>query len=88
MELLTEGRISLPVPEPSRSHLRSVRRGEVPLREVLEVLAELEERLTVLQQSADVPAEPDRTWVDGWLHRAHLAYWAGLDDEPLPLPGW
>jgi hypothetical protein len=34
-ELLTTGRVMLPVPEPERSYLRSVRRGEVPLAEVL-----------------------------------------------------
>jgi hypothetical protein len=75
-ELLTTGRISLPVPEPERSRLRTVRRGEVPLAEVLAGLADAEVRLVDLQDSAAVPAEPDRAWVDEWLHRAHLAYWS------------
>ncbi|WP_236832037.1 DNA polymerase beta superfamily protein [Blastococcus sp. KM273128] len=77
VELLTTGRISLPVPEPDRSRLRAVRRGEVRLDEVLDEVAAVESRLVDLQDSPAVPAEPDRAWVDDWLHRAHLAYWAG-----------
>src|SRR5215472_1119780 len=36
IELLTTGRITLPVPEPDRAYLRSIRRGERPLAEVLD----------------------------------------------------
>jgi hypothetical protein len=38
LELLTTGRITLPVPEPARTRLRAVRSGAVPLDEVLERL--------------------------------------------------
>ena len=69
VELLTTGRVTLPVPEPDRSYLRSVRRGEVPLAEVLaEVLAavtDAEQRLGASQESRDVPTEPDTAWVEG-----------------------
>ncbi len=66
------------VPEPERAYLRSVRRGEVPLAEVLAAVGDAEQRLAALQESPAVPPEPDTAWVDGWLHRSHLAYWAGL----------
>ena len=78
VELLTTGRISLPVPEPDRSYLRSVRRGEVPLPEVLAAITDAEVRLTALRTSSAVPAEPDRGWVDDWLHRSYLSFWATL----------
>jgi hypothetical protein len=78
VELLTTGRISLPVPENDRAYLRSVRRGEVPLPEVLEAIAEVEERLTALRTGSSVPAEPDRAWVDDWLHRSYQSFWATL----------
>ena len=78
MELLTTGRISLPVPEPDRAYLRAVRRGEVPLPEVLAAVTDAETRLTALRTSSSVPAEPDRAWVDDWLHRSYLAFWATL----------
>lgn len=75
VELLTTGRITVPVPEPDRAYLRAIRRGEVPLPEVLAAIAAAERRLVDLRTSATVPAEPDRGWVDDWLHRSYLAYW-------------
>ncbi len=78
VELLTTGRISLPVPEPDRAHLRAVRRGEVPLPEVLGAIADVEARLTALRTSSAVPPEPDRAWVDDWLHRSYLTFWSTL----------
>ena len=78
IELLTTGRITLPVPEPDRAYLRAVRRGEVTLADVLARCDAAEARLRALQTSADVPDQPDRAWVDSWLHRAHLAYWESL----------
>src|ERR1700759_204598 len=78
IELLTTGRITLPVPEPHRAYLRSIRRGERPLAEVLDAVAETESRLEQLRGSAAAPDEPDRHWVDGWLHRSYLDFWASL----------
>jgi uncharacterized protein len=76
IELLTSGRITLPVPEPDRTYLRAVRRGEVPVAEVLAAIADAEGRLAALKQSSSVPEQPDRAWVDRWLHASHLEYWA------------
>jgi hypothetical protein len=78
IELLSTGRISLPVPEEGRSYLRSVRSGAVPLAEVLDAVADVEQRLAALQSSSAVPPEPDRAWVDDWLHRSYLTFWSGL----------
>lgn len=75
VELLTSGRITLPVPEPHLSYLRAVRRGEVGLDEVVRSVELAERRLLELQDDTDLPARPDREWVDDWLHRSHLAYW-------------
>ena len=75
-ELLTTGRITLPVPEPGRSLLRSVRRGEVPLATVLQEIAAAEARLAALRDSPGVPPQPDRAWADGWLHRSYTGFWA------------
>lgn len=78
VELLTTGRITLPVPEPHREHLRSIRRGEVDLDEVVDAVIAAEAELTRLEQSSALPDEPDRRWVDEWLHRSHLRYWDRL----------
>src|SRR6185503_16959574 len=54
VELLTTGRITLPVPEPHRAYLRSIRRGERPLAEVLDAITETEARLAQLRDSASI----------------------------------
>src|SRR5215472_1965343 len=76
IELLTTGRITLPVPEPHRAYLRSIRRGEVPLAEVLDAITDAESQLMRLRADAAVPDQPDRGWVDEWLHRSYLDFWA------------
>jgi len=75
VELLTTGRITLPVPEPHRAYLRSIRKGERSLSEVLDAIAETETRLAQLCDSPAVPDQPDRSWVDEWLHRSYLDFW-------------
>lgn len=81
VELLTTGRITLPVPEPHRAYLRAIRRGEIPLDEVITAVSDAEAQLTTLATSSSIPAEPDRSWVDEWLHRSHLAYWTTSSEQ-------
>lgn len=76
VELLSTGRITLPVPQPQRDYLRAVRRGEVPLADVVHAIDTAERQLLALHDSDRVPAHPDTDWVNDWLHRAHLNYWA------------
>jgi hypothetical protein len=76
VELLSTGRITLPVPEPSRELLRTVRRGELSLPAVLDLIGDAERQLVSLQSTPAVRDEPDRCWVDEWLHRSYMAYWA------------
>jgi uncharacterized protein len=75
IELLSTGRITLPVPEPHRAYLRSIRRGERPLAEVLDAITDAEEQLARLRDSPAIPDQPDRRWVDDWLHRSYLNFW-------------
>jgi uncharacterized protein len=75
IELLTTGRITLPVPEPHREYLRSIRRGDVQLAEVVNAVSEAEARLAELRDGSAVPDQPDRRWVDDWLHRSYLSFW-------------
>lgn len=75
IELLTTGRVTLPVPEPHRRYLRSIRCGDIPLAEVIQAISETETELACLKETSPLPEQPDRDWVDRWLHRSHLAYW-------------
>ena len=76
LELLSDGRISLPVGEPERSRLMAVRRGEVKLADVLD---DLHARIAELERAvaeADVPEEPDAVTVNRFLVEAHQEVWA------------
>ena len=76
IELLTTGRITLPVAGPAGEHLRAVRRGHAPLEEVVARLREAEMELERLRTASHVPDQPDRPWVDDWLHRSYTSFWA------------
>ena len=76
---MTTGRITLPVPEPQRAYLRSIRRARSELSEVIDAVSAAEVELTNLKVELRPPDEPDRRWVDRWLHRSHLRYWDQLE---------
>jgi uncharacterized protein len=74
-ELLTTGRISLPVPEPRRSFLMSVRRGEPTLDEIIDELHATTTRLERQVLGGDLPDEPDRAAIDRFLVSAYEEAW-------------
>jgi predicted nucleotidyltransferase len=74
-ELLTTGRISLPVGEPARSQLMQVRRGEVPLDDVLTLLHEEAARLERAVLGSDLRADTDHDAVNRFLVEAYREAW-------------
>ena len=44
--------------------------------EVLDAITDAEEQLARLRGNPDIPDQPDRRWVDDWLHRSYRAFWA------------
>ncbi|WP_283137650.1 nucleotidyltransferase domain-containing protein [Rhizohabitans arisaemae] len=76
VELLEEGRITLPMPEPWRSTIVSVRKGEHSRDEALDMAAELESRIGRLIGSSKLPEFPDRDRADAWLVDAYRRTWA------------
>jgi predicted nucleotidyltransferase len=75
VELLTTGRIALPVREPARSELRAVRSGAVPLDEVLDRLDELTADLERTCEHADVRGRSDVDAVDAFVVSAYRRAW-------------
>jgi hypothetical protein len=47
----------------------------VPLAEVLDAITSAETQLIQLRETSTIPDQPDRGWVDDWLHRSHLTFW-------------
>ncbi|MFJ1461814.1 DNA polymerase beta superfamily protein [Nocardia sp. N2S4-5] len=68
VELLTTGRITLPMPEPERTWLRALRRGEHTKEEALDRAAGLLDELNTLAATADLPAQPDRRAIELVAH--------------------
>ncbi len=75
VELLTTGRITLPVPEPSRSWLHALRVGQVDQSAVLDAIAEHRQQLVTLTESADLPERPDYAQINDWLIDVYTRWW-------------
>jgi predicted nucleotidyltransferase len=75
-ELLSTGRITLPIPQPAREHLMEVRRGDLPLAEVLERLHTQTALLERAVLENELPDKPDRDTIDGFLSDAYQRVWA------------
>lgn len=75
VELMESGGITLPMPEPDRSWLLGLRRGEHTRDEALERAGELESRLEDLCRASHLPTAPDTGWADRWLVRTYQRFW-------------
>jgi hypothetical protein len=77
VELLTTGRITLPIPEPDRTWLLELRRGEHTKQEALERAERLEARIDGLMEArtSPLPDQPDHARIDGWMAGVHRGFW-------------
>jgi hypothetical protein len=75
VELLTTGRLSLPMREPERSYLLDVRRGKVGEADCLARAGELERELTELETSSALPDAPDERRIEDWVLDAYRRSW-------------
>jgi hypothetical protein len=75
VELLTTGRVTLPVPEPERSALRDVRAGNVSLEEVVQRINRVAAELDAASQGAWLREQPDVDAVDRFVVRAYRTAW-------------
>lgn len=75
VELLSTGRITLPIPEPGLTWCRELRRGEHSKEEALERAEHLEARIDALMLTSTLPEKPDYAAIDMWLESAHRRHW-------------
>jgi hypothetical protein len=75
LELLEQGRLTLPLPEPARSRVMAVRRGEVAFDDVMAEIDEIERRVGAALEMTQLPDEPDRRVVDEFLVGAYRRAW-------------
>jgi predicted nucleotidyltransferase len=74
-ELLSTGRITLPVAQPTREALMEVRRGGLPLAEVLERLSDQTTQLERALLDSQLPETPNAVAIDAFLARAYERIW-------------
>ncbi len=79
VELLTTGRITLPMPEPTRTFLMDVRLGRVSEQNCLTEAGLLEEQLKDLGTTSPLPDGPYLAQIEEWLHDTYLTRWTGGD---------
>ena len=71
-------RVASRCPSPNRTAPTCARsaRGERPLAEVQDAVSDAEARLAQLRDIPAIAEQPDRAWVDDWLHCSYLNFWA------------
>lgn len=81
VELMETGKLTLPVPEPLRTHIRSVRTGEVPLNDVLEEAGNLEKKIKDLLNDSPLPENPNTKVVEDWMQEAYWHKWKATETQ-------
>lgn len=76
VELLRDGRITLPMPEAEREWIRELRVGKHTMAEALDMAGECERRIEALLETSPLPEHPDYAAADEWLVRAYQGSWA------------
>ena len=75
LELLTKGRLDLPIADEPCDWLRAVRRGEVPFDEWWERVLRLDAMLEDKLSDDSIPAQCDGAVIEAWMVATHLAFW-------------
>ncbi len=75
-ELLTTGRLALPIQGEPAEWLRRLRKGQVPFDEWWKRTIELDEALASLVGDESLPAGPDARTIEAWSIEAHRRHWA------------
>lgn len=78
LEIVRDGRLTLPMPVPERERVLRVKRGEV--RELTMVLAEIDQVQAAVQEHLDtgrtpLPVQPNLAAISAWAADAHREYW-------------
>lgn len=75
VELLSTGRIVLPIAEPYRTYLRNVRVGAVPLADVIERTEAMTQELVALCDDPDLDARPRVGLAEQFLVETYKEWW-------------
>ena len=75
IELLTTGRLTLPMPEPVRSRIMQIRLGERTEDEVVAEIEDVERRLIEASAASPLPERPDHERVNEFVVETYREAW-------------
>jgi uncharacterized protein len=75
IELMTTGRLTLPLGEPTRSQVMAIRRGEHSENEVLAEIDRVEDELSAAVEHSGLPESPDYERVDAFIVDSYRQSW-------------
>ena len=78
-ELLSTGRISLPMRDAERELVVKVRTGGFTLAEVSGLIIDVEKKLDQAYFNSTLPEQPDRAAVEAWMLKTYLRAWSTHD---------
>jgi hypothetical protein len=76
IELLSTGRLTLPMAAEDAQFIRDIRTGKHTMESVLAEARRLEDQLRALTEASPLPDRPDRDAADAWLVSAYQRAWA------------
>ena len=81
LEIVRDGRLTLPMPGPARERVRQVKRGEVPsLHEVVAEIDGIRDEVQARLQAGHtpLPEQPDVVRISAWSVSAHRRHWGWM----------
>ena len=75
IELLSTGRLTLPMAEPDRSRVMAIRRGDVSLEDALAEIDDIERKLHAAVENSPLRELPDYGRVDAYLIETYRDSW-------------
>jgi len=75
VELLSTGRLTFPITEPIRQHIRDVREGKISFNDVLSEAGELEKQVKELTHTSPLQDHPNLERVESWMCSVYLETW-------------
>lgn len=75
IELLSTGRLTLPMAEPDRSRVMAIRRGDVSLEDALAEIDDIERKLHTAVENSPLREVPDYERVDAYLIETYRDSW-------------
>ena len=76
IELLSTGKLTLPMPEAARQQVRDVRLGKLSIHEVEAWGLDLIEQLKQARDKSPLPEEPNTPLVEKWMLHTYLEHWS------------